>query len=110
MFPHIDTVPIEAGTVEPRARTLCLTRTVRPTHNDIIMKLDHYRQTAGITASEFGRRIGVAHSTVLRWESGAVFPSKEMMNRIVRATGGQVSPNDLLFPQKTGAHSPEVAT
>lgn len=59
------------------------------------MKLATYRSENSLTATELGRRIGVAHSTVLRWEAGEMFPSAEMLLRIEKETGGAVTPNDL---------------
>lgn len=42
--------------------------------------------------------IGTSKSTVSRLESGDREPSAEMVRRIVAATDGEVSPNDLFLP------------
>lgn len=59
------------------------------------MKLATYRDEKKLTATELGRRLGVAHTTILRWEAGEMFPSAEMLLRIEKETAGKVTPNDL---------------
>ncbi len=49
------------------------------------------RRRAGITQAELAERAGVPKSTVGRIESGARTPSTEMVERLVRATGLNVS-------------------
>ena len=49
------------------------------------------RRRAGFTQAELAQRAGVAKSTVGRIESGARVPSTEMVERLVRAAGFDVS-------------------
>jgi 3-methylcrotonyl-CoA carboxylase alpha subunit len=45
---------------------------------------------------ETARKLGVAHTTVIRWVSGETSPPLAQMGRIAQATGGAVQPNDFL--------------
>ena len=49
------------------------------------------RRRAGYTQAELAQRAGVPKSTVGRIESGARVPSTEMVERLVRAAGFDVS-------------------
>jgi transcriptional regulator with XRE-family HTH domain len=49
------------------------------------------RRRAGFTQTELAERAGVPKSTVGRVESGARMPSTEMVERLVRAAGFDVS-------------------
>ena len=49
------------------------------------------RRRAGFTQAELAERAGVPKSTVGRIESGARLPSTEMVERLVRAAGLEVS-------------------
>ncbi len=49
------------------------------------------RRRAGFTQAELAQRAGVPKSTVGRIESGARMPSTEMVERLVRAAGLDVS-------------------
>ncbi len=49
------------------------------------------RRRAGLTQAELAERAGVPKSTVGRIESGARTPSTEMVERLVRASGLNVS-------------------
>ena len=49
------------------------------------------RRRAGFTQAELAQRAGVPKSTVGRIESGARVPSTEMVERLVRAAGLDVS-------------------
>ncbi len=66
------------------------------------MKLGDYLQTEGITAAEFGRRIGASRSTVLRWVKGARSPDSTSMRRVIDATSGAVSANDFFHAPDQG--------
>jgi transcriptional regulator with XRE-family HTH domain len=70
------------------------------------MKLSAYRDEKKLTATELGRRLGVAHTTVLRWEAGEMFPSAEMLLRIEKETAGKVTPNDLFVSGIPAATAP----
>ena len=50
----------------------------------------HARQRAGLSQVELGRRAGVTQSVVSAYESGARQPSLPMLERLVRATGGEL--------------------
>jgi transcriptional regulator with XRE-family HTH domain len=45
------------------------------------------RLRAGLTQAELGRRAAIPASAVSRWERGAVKPSLETLQRLVRACG-----------------------
>lgn len=62
------------------------------------MDLRTYREKHGLSASEMGRRLGVAHSTVIRLESGELLPAATLLVRIANVTEREVMPNDMLFP------------
>jgi len=49
------------------------------------------RRRAGLTQAELARRAGVPTSTVGRIESGSRVPSAQMVERLVRAAGFDVS-------------------
>ncbi|MEN8184341.1 MAG: helix-turn-helix transcriptional regulator [Myxococcota bacterium] len=49
------------------------------------------RRRAGLTQAQLAERAGVPKSTVGRIESGARVPSTEMVERLVRAAGLEVS-------------------
>jgi transcriptional regulator with XRE-family HTH domain len=59
------------------------------------MGLREYRRLKNLSAVEFGRLVGVTHSTVLRWEDGKIFPAAESLQKIQSVTNGAVTPNDL---------------
>ena len=62
------------------------------------MKLDTYLRQHDLSAAEFGRRVRVSRSAVIRWISGARLPDRDSMHRIVAATAGAVQPNDFFAP------------
>lgn len=45
------------------------------------------RKRGGLTQGELARRLGLPQSQVSRWERGAVAPSFETLQRVVRACG-----------------------
>jgi antitoxin CcdA len=62
------------------------------------MKLADYLAESGTTLQAFGAKVGVAHSTVLRWASGKAAPrDRAMFDRVAAATGGRVQAADF-FP------------
>lgn len=61
------------------------------------MDLRSYREKHGLTASEMGRRLGVAHTTIARMESRELIPTGALLIRIAEATEGKVTPNDVLL-------------
>lgn len=60
------------------------------------MRLSEFLTTTDTTPTAFARKLGVAHSTVLRWAAGDVAPSLDWMERIATATNGGVMPNDFM--------------
>lgn len=60
------------------------------------MKLAEYLKSKSISLNEFASEIDVCTETVRRYTKGERFPSRFILNRIVKATGGKVRPNDLL--------------
>jgi DNA-binding transcriptional regulator YiaG len=40
--------------------------------------------------------MGVSHTTVLRWADGTITPTGDALLRLHAATGGLVTPNDML--------------
>ena len=58
------------------------------------MHLVTYLHESKLSAAKFGREIGVARSTVIRYLLGERVPNKEAMARIYQVTRGQVRPDD----------------
>jgi DNA-binding transcriptional regulator YdaS (Cro superfamily) len=63
------------------------------------MKLSEYIAQRRGTAADLARSVGVNHSTILRWASGAHAPSLKMCAALDRATGGAVTAADFLADQ-----------
>ena len=61
-------------------------------HGD--MKLDHWLRLNGISTTKFGEMIDVSQPSVHRYARGGRVPIPKIMRRIMRATNGQVTPND----------------
>jgi hypothetical protein len=62
------------------------------------MRLSEYLDMTGEGYATFGRRIGLASAgNARRYASGERVPRRDVMQRIVVATGGAVQPNDF-FP------------
>jgi transcriptional regulator with XRE-family HTH domain len=59
------------------------------------MKIESYLKREGLTQREFARQAGVAHSTITRLIKRKINPSREMVARIVEASGNAIRPNDL---------------
>jgi DNA-binding transcriptional regulator YdaS (Cro superfamily) len=60
------------------------------------MTLSEYLAQTNTRPTAFARKLGVAHTTVLRWVSGETSPPLSAMGRISQATNGAVQPNDFL--------------
>lgn len=59
------------------------------------MQLADYLLQHGLTYAEFARRVGSDHArTVERYAKGKQRPNAAMMTAVVRATAGEVTPND----------------
>lgn len=62
-----------------------------------MMTLNQWLDTQpGLTLAAFGERIDATHSTVSRLRRGLMLPAWPMMLRILRATGGQVTPDSFI--------------
>lgn len=58
------------------------------------MQLADYLREKSLTLTAFAGKIEVSVETVRRYSEGARIPSRYIMPRIVKATDGQVRPND----------------
>ena len=61
------------------------------------MQLSTFLQVAGISRTEFARRLGVKYTTVYRWMTEGPerrVPDPESMRRIFAASSGAVTAND----------------
>ena len=58
------------------------------------MKLSIWRKAQGLTLAEVAERVDVTEVTLSRYERGERIPAREIMPKIVEATGGAVQPND----------------
>lgn len=58
------------------------------------MQLGDYLAAERLTLTAFGRRIGVAHSTVHKWATGRLLPAWDKIMAIEAATGGAVTAED----------------
>lgn len=61
------------------------------------MRLSEYLERAGISYTEFARRLGVSRHTVSRYASGERVPRPEIQQAIFRLTGGLVTPSDFVL-------------
>ena len=75
--------------------TLCLTLFVHYTHI-AVMALEEWLASQNIKPSVFARRLGLSHTTVLRWIQASSTPSATAIHAVFEATGGAVTANDLL--------------
>ncbi|MES2157504.1 MAG: helix-turn-helix transcriptional regulator [Pseudomonadota bacterium] len=60
------------------------------------MTLDHYLSQAGMTAADFGALIQVSEASVSRIRKGEQNLSRNLMRRIIEASGGKVTADGLL--------------
>lgn len=71
------------------------------------MTLSEYLAQPGVTCTALAGKLGVAHSTVLRWASGEISPPLWRLPEISAATDGVVSIGDFIASirpdQKVGA-------
>lgn len=58
------------------------------------MKLRRYLDDQDIPVALFARRIGVSVQALYRYLHGDRLPQRKVMDRIIRATRGKVTPND----------------
>lgn len=65
------------------------------------MKLAEYLERTDTTLQALGERLGVSHTTVLRWATGQAVPrGRARMEALARATQGAVTAADF-FPEAT---------
>ena len=67
------------------------------------MTLDEFLTKNGMSAAEFGRKVDLTRQTIMLYRRGERFPRGEHVHRIVSATNGAVTANDL-----AAAHTPSV--
>lgn len=60
------------------------------------MKLNDFLDHHGISLTAFAEQVGTTAATVCRIGQGHVVPRRRLLERIHEATGGQVTPNDLV--------------
>ena len=60
------------------------------------MKLAAYLTNHQISEADFAARVGITRETVNKLKNGQLWLSSETAERILRATGGEVTPNDFL--------------
>jgi len=65
------------------------------------MTLLEWRRKSNLSQRAAGRLIGVTDMSWSRYESGAVIPKREIMERIIKATRGKVTPNDFYHQKGT---------
>lgn len=70
------------------------------------MKLATYLAAQEVKDAVFAERIGVTRMTLWRYKSGDRRPEWDVLERIVQATGGQVTPNDFLAATEAGDPAP----
>lgn len=74
------------------------------------MTLQDYLAREGFTFTAFASKIGTNYpSTVERYAKGQQIPGRSMMKEIVRATGGEVMPNDFYGLHGGGDTAPQRA-
>ncbi len=56
-----------------------------------------------VTATWLATKMGVSHTTVMRWADGTIKPNTDTLARLYEATGGKVTPNDMALPQQAAA-------
>jgi len=61
------------------------------------MQLRQYFAERGVTVADFADAIGVSVQTVYRYVHGERLPRRQIMDRIVYETGGEVRPDDFFL-------------
>lgn len=72
------------------------------------MKLASYLAANEISEADFAAKIGVARETVNKLKNGQLWLSSETAERILRATGGEVTPNDFLAHRIERQQKPDL--
>lgn len=71
---------------------------VSKTHIVRFMQLSQYLQEQGLTLRQFASQIGVANAGVISKYLAGRVPKPPILQKIVRETGGKVSPADFYEP------------
>ena len=69
-------------------------------------ELRKQRKAKGLRQDELSHAIGVVPSSVYKWESGAVFPSRQCMSSLAKFFG--IKEKDLMFPDDENEDSKNV--
>lgn len=67
------------------------------------MKLETYLTENDLTDAAFGQLVGLSQSQISRIKRAKSWPTREAMERITKATDGQVSANDFLVSGESAA-------
>lgn len=73
------------------------------------MKLGDYLKLVDKSTDQFGAEIGVSGATVRRWRLGTNRPEWDVIEKIMKATGGAVTANDFVDRPLGQTTAPEVA-
>lgn len=60
------------------------------------MKLQDYRKLLGLSRAKAAAQLGTTGVTIYRWETGRMYPSVSVANRVVEWSKGAVRLEDLL--------------
>lgn len=73
------------------------------------MHLRTYLASKGLTDAAFAAAVNASTGAVRKWKAGERTPRPEQMVEIVKATNGEVTPNDFLPIRKPAPASTEAA-
>jgi transcriptional regulator with XRE-family HTH domain len=76
------------------------------------MKLDEFIRTTDATEQSLADATGYSQGTINRLRNGKINPTLELLEAVMRATDGAVTPNDFLSieePEQPSPFTPEVA-
>lgn len=62
------------------------------------MTLSGWLKAQGLSDVAFAAQIGVTRQALYRYRQGERFPHRDVMARIIEATGGAVTANDFMQP------------
>lgn len=68
-----------------------------------------YRDANSISAATLGERLRLSRQSIHRLENGEQAPSAETLRRVLEATEGVVSPNDMIAAMPPLTETEEVA-
>lgn len=67
------------------------------------MTLDAYLRDNSISGADFAQRLGISEASLSRIRRGEQNISRDLMQRIITASAGEVSANTLIFPEGEAA-------